>query len=214
MATCSLKALLLRECFFLFWFEMISIAENLANAAVGVAGMGGLGSVVAECLLRSGVGKLVIADFDVVEKSNLNRQRYFADQVGSLKVESAKENLLRINPKAVIETYNQKITAENAPHIFAEADVVAECLDDADQKQMLVETILTKTDKTIVSGSGMAGFGDSNSIETRHISDRLIICGDFQSGIDNNKIVTAGRVGIVACHQANAIVELIINGKI
>ncbi|MCK4887216.1 MAG: sulfur carrier protein ThiS adenylyltransferase ThiF [Planctomycetes bacterium] len=189
---------------------MVSIAEKLVNATVGVAGLGGLGSVVAECLLRSGIGKLIIADFDAVDKSNLNRQRYFADQVGKLKVEAAKENLLRINPKAVIESYNQKITAENAPRIFAEATVVAECLDEAEQKQMLVETILTKTDKAVVSASGIAGFGDSNSIETRRMSDKLIVCGDFESGIDNNKIVTAGRVGIVACHQANAIVELIV----
>ena len=193
---------------------MVSIAEKLANATAGIAGMGGLGSVVAECLLRSGIGKLIIADFDAVDKTNLNRQRYFADQVGNLKVEAAKENLLRINPKAIIESYNQKITAENATKIFAQADIVAECLDVAEQKQMLVETILTKTDKTIVSASGLAGFGDSNSIQTRRISNKLIICGDFQSGIDNNKIVTAGRVGIVACHQANAIVELIVNGKI
>ena len=192
---------------------MVSIAEKLANAAVGVAGMGGLGSVVAECLLRSGIGKLIIVDFDAVEKSNLNRQRYFADQLGRPKVEAAKENLLRINPKAIIESYNQKITADNVPQIFAEADIVAECLDGAEQKQMFVETILTKTDKIIVSASGLAGFGDSNSIQTRRISNKLIICGDFQSGIDNNKIVTAGRVGIVACHQANAIVELIVNGK-
>jgi len=199
--------------FFLFWFEMVSIAEKLANATVGVAGLGGLGSVVAECLLRSGIGKLIIADFDVVDKSNLNRQRYFADQVGKLKVEAAKENLLRINPKAVIESYNQKITAENVPQIFAEATIVAECLDEVQQKQILVETILTRTGKAIVSASGIAGFGNSNSIETKWISDKLIVCGDFESGIDNNKIVTAGRVGIVACHQANAIFELIINGK-
>jgi sulfur carrier protein ThiS adenylyltransferase len=192
---------------------MVSIAEKLANAAVGIAGMGGLGSVVAECLLRSGIGKLIIADFDAVDKTNLNRQRYFADQLGRPKVEAAKENLLRINPKAIIETHNQKITADNALRIFAKADIVAECLDSAEQKQMLVETILTKTDKTIVSASGLAGFGDSNSIQTRRLSNKLIICGDFESSIDNNKIVTAGRVGIVACHQANAIVELIVNGK-
>lgn len=192
---------------------MVSITEKLANATVGVAGMGGLGSVVAECLLRSGIGKLIIVDFDVVDKSNLNRQRYYADQVGQLKVEAAKKNLLRINPKASIESHNQKITIENAPQIFAEAIIVAECLDSAEQKQMLVETILAKTDKTIVSGSGLAGFGGSNSIETKVISSKLIVCGDFESGIDSNKVVTAGRVGIVACHQANAIVELIINGK-
>ncbi len=53
-------------------------------ASVGIAGVGGLGSAVAVALARVGVGRLVIADFDVVEPSNLNRQQYFIDQIGTL----------------------------------------------------------------------------------------------------------------------------------
>ena len=60
------------------------VHARLKRASVGIAGVGGLGSAVAVALARVGVGRLVIADFDVVEPSNLNRQQYFIDQIGQL----------------------------------------------------------------------------------------------------------------------------------
>jgi sulfur carrier protein ThiS adenylyltransferase len=77
---------------------------------------------------------------------------------------------------------------------------------------MIVETVLTKMDKpVVVTVSGLAGYGNSNSIKTRRISERLILVGDGYSGIDREPVLIAPRVGIAACHQANAIVEAIIN---
>ena len=64
------------------------IYEKLGKATVGIAGLGGLGSTVAAAMTRTGVGRLVVVDFDVVEESNLNRQQYFADQIGKAKVEA------------------------------------------------------------------------------------------------------------------------------
>ena len=69
------------------------ITELLKKSCVGIAGAGGLGSVVAENLARSGVGKLIIADYDSVEPSNLNRQRYALAQLGSPKVQALAENI-------------------------------------------------------------------------------------------------------------------------
>jgi sulfur carrier protein ThiS adenylyltransferase len=98
------------------------------------------------------------------------------------------------------------------PSIFADADVIAECFDRAEEKQMIVETVLTKMDKPIVvTVSGLAGYGNSNAIQTRRISERLILVGDGYSGIDREPLLIAPRVGIAACHQANAIVEAILN---
>ena len=57
------------------------IKENLKTKIVGIAGAGGLGSNCAASLARTGVGKLIIADFDVVSEANLNRQFYFYDQI-------------------------------------------------------------------------------------------------------------------------------------
>jgi sulfur carrier protein ThiS adenylyltransferase len=186
--------------------------EKLKNAVVGIAGLGGLGSNVAIALARTGVGKLIVADFDKVEASNLNRQQYFVDQIGRSKVECMIENLRRINPDVKVEGHRVKLTGENIPEIFSEAQVIAECFDKADAKQMIVETVLGKMGKAIiVSVSGLAGYGKSNAIQTRRISERLILVGDNESGIDSVKVLTAARVGIAANHQANAIVEVILN---
>ncbi len=186
------------------------LKERLKSAVVGIAGLGGLGSNVAIALGRTGIGKLIIADFDKVERSNLNRQQYFVDQIGRAKVDCMIENLRRVNPDVKVEGHQVKLTGENIPEIFSGAQVIAECFDKTDAKQMIVETVLGKMEKAvIVSVSGLAGYGKSNAIQTRRISERLILVGDNESGIDSVEVLTAARVGIAANHQANAIVEII-----
>ena len=192
---------------------MASMNEKLKNAVVGIAGLGGLGSNVAVALARTGIGRLIIADFDKVEKDNLSRQQYFIDQVGEIKVDAMAENLMRINPDVKVDAHHIRLTAENIPDIFADADVIAECFDKAEEKQMIAQTVLSRMDKPIVTVSGLAGYGNSNAIQTRRISGRLTLVGDCESGIDSVKILTAARVGIAAAHQANAIIETIMEDK-
>ncbi len=145
---------------------------ELKNAVVGIAGLGGLGSNVAVALTRLRIGKLILTDFDVVEESNLNRQNYFHNQIGQHKVDSSLENLSRIDPEADLEGHKVRLTPEKIMRIFKNCQVIAECFDRADQKQMLVETGRSKMKKTVVvSVSGLAGDGRSNEIRTRRISD-------------------------------------------
>jgi len=189
---------------------MNDLTEKLKNAVVGIAGLGGLGSTVAIALCRTGIGSLIIADFDKVEQSNLNRQHYSINQIGKYKVDAMIENLRSINPQVKVTAHKIKLIPENISQIFADADVIAECFDKADQKQVIVETVLTKMkDTPIVTASGLAGFGNSNAIQTKKISKRLILVGDSKSGTDSTKLLTAGRVWIAASHQANAIIELL-----
>ena len=190
---------------------MDSIEKKLKQSVVGIAGLGGLGSVVAVELVRAGIGTLIIADFDVVEKVNLNRQHYFLDQLGKTKVEATVENILRIDPEIEINTCDQKINAGNVLEIFAGSDVIAECFDATEEKQMIVETVLGRTDTPIVAVSGLAGYGNSNAIETKRISGQLVLIGDNESGIDSIELLTAARVWTAASHQANAILELLID---
>ena len=76
---------------------------------------------------------------------------------------------------------------------------------------MLIESVLTEfPDKPIISGLGMAGFGESNSLKTRQI-DNLYICGDEQSEISEENPPLAPRVGITANMQANVVLELFLN---
>jgi len=122
------------------------------------------------------------------------------------------ENLKQINPQVKVKGYKQKLTAGNIPEIFAEVDVIAECFDKAEQKKMLVETVLTKMERVVVvTVSGLAGYGRSNEIVTSRISNRLIVIGDGKSGTDLNLPLTAGRVWLAASHQANAVVEILVD---
>jgi sulfur carrier protein ThiS adenylyltransferase len=189
---------------------MDSISEKLSSLVVGIAGLGGLGSNVAIALARAGVGRLIIADFDNVEQSNLNRQHYFCDQTGRPKVDCMIENLQRINPQVEVVGHRVKLDSDNVLEFFAEADVIAECFDTAGAKQMIVETVLSKMTQPIVSVSGLAGYGKSNEILTRRVSPRLVLIGDGRSGVDTCEILTAARVGVAAMHQANAILEILI----
>lgn len=189
---------------------MTPVFYELKNAIVGIAGLGGLGSNVAVALTRMKVGKLILADFDIVEESNLNRQNYFADQIGQHKVDASFGNLKRIDPEANLVGHKVRLTPEKIPTVFAGAHVIAECFDRAEQKQMLVETVLTKMkDVIVVTVSGLAGYGRSNEIVTRRISDRLILIGDGVSGTGPGVPLVAPRVGVAAYHQANAIAEIL-----
>jgi sulfur carrier protein ThiS adenylyltransferase len=205
-------ALVLMPVRFFMEQNMPPVFYEMKNSVIGIAGLGGLGSNVAVALARIGAGKLIIADFDVVEESNLTRQHYFLDQIGRPKVEATAENISRINPDTKIQMHRVRLTPENIPKIFAEADVVAECFDLPDQKQMLVETVLTQMQRPlVVSVSGLAGYGNSNAIKTTRISKRLTLVGDGISAAKPGTRLTAPRVGIAAYHQANAIAELVIN---
>jgi sulfur carrier protein ThiS adenylyltransferase len=151
-------------------------------------------------------------DYDVVEENNLSRQNYFADQIGQHKVDASIENFHRINPQAALEGRKIRLTPEKIPHVFKDCHIIAECFDRADQKQMIVETVLSKMkDVVIVSVSGLAGFGRSNEIVTRRISDRMVLIGDTVSGIGPGVPLTAPRVGVAAYHQANAVTEILLN---
>ncbi len=187
------------------------VHARLKRAVVGIAGVGGLGSSVAVALARVGVGRLMIADFDVVEPSNLNRQQYFIDQIGSYKVEALASNLHRINPYVNVEAYRELLGPENIPVIFSECSVVVEAFDRADMKAMLVNTVLECMPQSIVvAASGLAGYGSNNSIATRRVSRRLYLTGDSVSEAAPGNGLMAPRVGIAAHHQANQVVRILL----
>jgi len=187
------------------------VHARLKQAAVGIAGVGGLGSAVAVALARVGVCRLVIADFDVVEPSNLNRQQYFIDQIGHYKVDSLVENLRRINPYVTVEAHRIFLDPENIPVVFSGCQIVVEAFDRADMKAMLVNSVLESMPQSIViAASGLAGFGPNNSITTRKISRRLYLTGDSVSEAAPGSGLMAPRVGIAAHHQANQVVRILL----
>ena len=188
------------------------IHARLKQGIVGIAGLGGLGSTVAIALARVGVGTLILADFDVVEPSNLNRQQYDMDHIGMPKTAAMAAVLNRINPYLTVCPHQVMLDSNNIPTIFRDVMVLIECFDLADQKAMLVESASEGLPNAfIIGGSGVAGFGDSNRIQTTRVGEKLFVSGDLATAAAPGRGLMAPRVGIAACHQANLAVNLILD---
>jgi sulfur carrier protein ThiS adenylyltransferase len=187
------------------------VHEKIKSSVVGIAGLGGLGSPVAIALARIGIGTLILADFDVVEPSNLNRQQYFYHQIGMPKVEALRETLLKINPYAKTLIYGEWLDPANVGRIFREARVIVEAFDRADQKAMLINAVSEQLPEAyIVAASGVAGYGDNNEIKTIRFSRRIYIAGDQKTPARPGTGLMAPRVGIAAHHQANTVLRILL----
>lgn len=183
---------------------------KLKDARVAIAGLGGLGSNIAVMLARSGVGQLLLVDYDVVDVTNLNRQMYYIQQLGMPKAQALPEILYQINPYSNYQSRCLRVTEENIRELFMEYPIVCEAFDQPDQKAMLVREVLTKCPGTIVvSGNGMAGYKDVNEIQTIKKLRRLYVCGDQHTDVAEGIGLMAPRVAACAAHQANKVIQLI-----
>jgi len=190
------------------------VFQKVKKARVGIAGLGGLGSNVAISLARTGVGKLLLVDFDVVEPSNLNRQQYFISHLGRFKTDALKEIISQINPFIDIETKQIFLDPSNIEDCFKHMDIIVEAFDSPECKANLVNTILSKfPDKYIVAASGMAGYFSSNTITTKRMMGNLYLVGDEVSAAQPGCGLMAPRVSIAASHQANTVLRLILGEK-
>jgi sulfur carrier protein ThiS adenylyltransferase len=190
------------------------IKRRLKQFTVGIAGAGGLGSNIAMHLTRVGIGKLIVADFDVVQESNLNRQFYFRHQLGTKKVDALEANLLAINPELHIEVHDIKLDAQSIAKIYSDVDVMVEAFDKAEMKEIIAEVFQSEYPNIpLVMGNGMAGWGKSNDMRVRQFGN-LYICGDGVSEIADELPPLSPRVGICAAMQANVVLEILLgSGK-
>jgi sulfur carrier protein ThiS adenylyltransferase len=190
--------------------KRMKIQEKLHTKTVGIAGAGGLGSNAAISLVRAGVGTIIIVDYDVVERSNLNRQYYFSDQLGMKKVFALKENIQRIYPTTRVEAIELTLEKGNMYKPFIEADVIIEALDKAETKTDFIEDVLEHLPETpLVAASGVAGYGHSDRITTQHL-DNLHICYDEKAESSENDVLLAPKVCLMANWQANIVLELLL----
>jgi len=188
------------------------VHERMKRSIVGIAGLGGLGSNVAVSLARMGVGTLILADFDVVEPTNLNRQQYAVDHIGMAKTSAMGQIISTINPYLKIALHQVELTRDNIPEIFCEAQVIVECFDGAEAKAMILQAVPEFLPQAYVIGaSGLAGYGESNTIQTMQLGDRVFMVGDLTTAAMPGRGLMAPRVAIAAGHQANIVVEILMN---
>ncbi len=186
------------------------IKTILSTKTVGIAGCGGLGSNCAVALARSGIGKLILVDFDVIKKSNLNRQYYYIDQLEQKKSFTLADNIYFVNDEVEVKAYDLKLGPKEIVEVYKDCDLIIEAFDFAKMKQMIIETVLSKMpDMPLICGMGMAGYGNNNTLRMEQHGN-LYICGDFETEISEDMPPMAPRVGIVANMQANQAVEILI----
>ncbi|WP_269478077.1 sulfur carrier protein ThiS adenylyltransferase ThiF [Hominibacterium faecale] len=190
------------------------VYEKLQEASVAIAGLGGLGSNIAVMLTRTGIGKLKLVDFDQVDLSNLNRQVYDIRHLGQLKTEALSQRLKELNPYIELELYSGRITEDNVWSVFRGCRYICEAFDGAEDKAMLAQQVLCGLPEAyLVSGSGMAGYGDADQIHTRKVNSRFFVCGDECSDAAQGIGLMAPRVAVCAGHQANKIIQLILEER-
>ena len=198
------------------WMDALAVRHGIllhnrfSAATVAICGLGGLGSNIAIALVRAGIGKLLLIDFDRVDISNLHRQQFKASQVGCYKTDALAENLLEIAPYVEIETVTMKITEENVVDLVKEADIICEAFDNTQAKAMLVNSVLERLPNCyLVAASGMAGMDTPNIIKTRKIMKRFYLCGDEVSDVADTIGLVAPRVMLCAAHQAQTVLRIL-----
>lgn len=186
------------------------LQNKISAARVAVCGLGGLGSNIAIALARAGVGHLHLIDFDLVDLTNLNRQQYAVGQLGQYKTDALRETLSLISPYCDVTCDTIQVTEENLPDLLKTEDYICEAFDRAEAKAMLVSGVLEHfPEKYLVAGSGLAGLGSANTIQTRRVSQRFYLCGDGTSDSSVGLGLVASRVLVCAAHEANMILRLI-----
>lgn len=186
----------------------------LEARVAGIMGLGGLGSSVAIALARMGIGSLVLADYDVVEPTNLNRQQYFVDQIGQKKTAALRDILHRVNPHVRVTVIDRRLVEDDIGVLFKGVHALVECFDDPAMKAAGLRAALRDLPGVFyVCASGLAGYGENNTIRTRRLYPGVYVVGDAVSAAGPGQGLMAARVGIAAHHQANQVVRLLLGAE-
>src|SRR5690348_16569794 len=148
---------------------------RLAGATVTVFGLGGVGSFAAEALVRSGVGRVILVDYDRICVTNVNRQLHaMKGTLGKTKVDVMAERLRAINPDAVIEARAEFYGPETSARLLVpEPDVIIDAIDNHAAKMHLIATCVRERLR-LVSSMGAAARLDPTMVRTGDLSETRI----------------------------------------
>ena len=189
--------------------------KKILSSKVLIVGIGGLGSPAAEFLVRSGIGKVGIIDYDKVSLSNLHRQSlYETSHVGKPKVQVIKKKLNRINPNTKVQTYNLKLNNNNFKKIIKKYDYVIDGSDNFKTKFLLNEYSF-KYKKILIVGAISKFDGHIFSFDFNNKKTSCLKCfyqGDISDEfLDCESEGILGPVaGIVGNIQANEVLKKIL----
>ena len=187
--------------------------ERLQRSRVLIAGLGGLGSPVALYLAAAGVGELVLADFDTVDLSNLQRQIiHDTAAVGDLKIESAARRIAAINPDVKIRLVPDRLTPETLPGLLADVDLVCDCSDNF-ALRFALNAACVEAQKPLVSGAAIRMDGQVTVFDTRQPDAPCYRCLYQEEGEDALRCSETGvlspLVGIIGSAQASEAIKIL-----
>lgn len=129
--------------------------SRIEASSMLIVGLGGLGCPAAQYLAGSGVGRLVLNDFDRVDQSNLPRQILYGEaDVGTLKVDAAKSALLRLNSQVEIETSAGRLDEAGLQRAAADVDLVLDCTDNFGTR-LAINRACVASKRPLVSGAAL-----------------------------------------------------------
>lgn len=187
--------------------------QKLHNAHVLIIGLGGLGSPAAMYLASAGVGQLTLVDDDEVELTNLQRQIVHRHQnIGDKKVESARNNLLEINPNINISTLDKRLDEQSLQQQVKLADVVLDASDNF-ATRFAINKACVITKRPLVSGAAIRFEGQVSVFDARKVDAPCYSClypanGDDTETCSENGIL-APVVGIIGSIQALEAIKII-----
>jgi len=188
--------------------------EKLHASTVLIIGMGGLGSPVAMYLAAAGVGHLILVDHDKVDLSNLQRQIVHGqDDIGRLKITSAANTLMQLNPELRITSFDHKLSDEELRETTRNVDVVVDATDNFETR-FAINRICVETETPLISGAAIRMEGQVSVFLNRPGSPcyRCLYReeGELDTSCSENGVL-APVVGIIGCIQATEAIKVLLN---
>jgi adenylyltransferase/sulfurtransferase len=187
--------------------------EKLLDSTALIVGLGGLGSSAAMYLAAAGVGHLILADFDSVELSNLQRQiLHSTDDIGRSKVDSAAESLTKLNPDITVTKYAARLDDEALHALLPQVDIVLDGCDNF-ATRFAVNRACVAHHKPLVSGAAIRFEGQVSVFLNRDQQSACYQCLYRDEGEENMNCtdngVLAPVVGIIGSIQATEAIKVL-----
>ena len=187
--------------------------QSLLSARVLIIGLGGLGSPVALYLAAAGVGTLVLADDDVVDPSNLQRQIIHGEaDVGQSKVASAAHSITALNSDVLVKVLQQRLNGDALSEEVKKADIVLDCCDNLSTR-LAVNKACLQHQTPLVSGAAMRMEGQVTVVDPRQPNTPCYHCLMQFTGEQEQSCASSGvmapLVGIIGATQAMEAIKVV-----
>ena len=189
--------------------------QKIMDSTVLIIGMGGLGSPTALYLAAAGVGHIVIADFDQVELSNLQRQIiHQTKDIGDDKVNSAKNKLTQLNPEIKVTIANELIHTDNLNELIKGVDIVLDGTDNFESR-FEINKVCVENKKPLISAAVVRFEGQVSVFEGHQKNLPCYQCLYSVEGEENESCIENGVLapvaGLIGTIQALQAIKVILN---